>query len=177
MAYLTFNNLSNQSFIKATSLSENINNRTFREKMVFLSYRREDRNHVVGIVRFLKSIGVPVYIDYLDVTLEDKNSESVANTLRERIGKCSKFICLATPNSGKSKWIPWELGLGDRIINYKNVAILPLTNDPSTWSDQEYGQIYGRIESNYSFNVSDSNDWYVTFPNSMRLKLKDWFNN
>jgi len=177
MAYLTFNNLNSQTFTKAENFNIALSSRTYTEKMVFLSYRREDRNWVAGIVRFLKNLGVAVYIDYLDETLEDRTSEEVANKLRDRISKCSKFICLATPNSSKSKWMPWELGLGDRIVNYKNVAVLPLTNDASHWGDQEYGNIYGKVQSNYSFNISDANDWYVHYPNGTKVKLKDWFLN
>ncbi|PWG81180.1 toll/interleukin-1 receptor domain-containing protein [Pararcticibacter amylolyticus] len=177
MAYLTFNNLTSQAFSKAENFNVALRARTYHESMVFLSYRREDRNWVAGVVRFLKSLGVSVYIDYLDETLEDKTSEEIAGRLRDRISKCSKFICLATPNSSKSKWMPWELGLGDRIVNYKNVAILPLTNEPSSWNDQEYGNIYGKVQSSYSFNISDSDDWYVQYPNNTKVKLKDWFLN
>lgn len=177
MGYLTFNNLNSQLFSKAESFNASLSSRTYTEKMVFLSYRREDRSWVAGIVRFLKSLGVSVYIDYLDETLEDSTSELVAGRLRERIGKCSKFICLATPNSSKSKWMPWELGLGDRIVNYKNVAILPLTNDPDHWGDQEYGNIYGKVKSTYSFSISDASDWYVHYPNGTKLRLREWFLN
>ncbi|WP_295712306.1 toll/interleukin-1 receptor domain-containing protein [Mucilaginibacter sp.] len=177
MTYLTFDNLTNQSFIKAETFNLSLSSRTYVEKMVFLSYRREDKQWVAGIVRFLKSLGISVYVDYLDETLEDKASDAVAMTLRSRISKCSKFICLATSNSSKSKWMPWELGLGDRIVNYLNVAMLPLTNDPNQWGDQEYGNIYGKVTSNYSYSVSDSNDWYLTYPNGNKVKLKDWLNN
>lgn len=84
---------------------------------------------------------------------------------------------MATPNSSGSKWMPWELGLGDRIINYTNVAILPLTNDPNIWSDQEYGKIYGNISSDYSFNNSNSDDWFITYPDGKKIKFKTWLTN
>lgn len=176
MAYLTFNNLTSRAFTKANSLNESISARTYLDKKVFLSYRRMDRDYVDGVVRFLKRMGVAVYIDYLDETLEEKTNDVVAQQLRDRIKECSKFITLATPNSTNSKWMPWELGLGDRIINYANVAILPLTNDPNNWSDQEYGKIYGRIESTYPFSIADSNDWYIIYPNDTRIKFKEWLN-
>lgn len=176
MPYLTFNNLTSRTFSKAASLNESISTRTYLEKRVFLSYRRIDKEYVDGVVRFLKQMGVSVYVDYLDETLEEKTNDVVAQQLRDRIKECSKFITLATPNSASSKWMPWELGLGDRIINYPNVAVLPLTNDPNTWADQEYGKIYGRVESAYSFSVADSDDWYIIYPNGTRIKFKDWLN-
>jgi hypothetical protein len=70
--------------------------------------------------------------------------------------------------------MPWELGLGDRIINYMNVAVLPVTNSSNYWADQEYGMIYARIESDYDPSISDSDDWKVKYPNGNRIKLKDW---
>lgn len=174
MAFLTFSNLSSQGFTKSDVLNLRLGASMHVGKRVFLSYRREDRQWVDGIVRWLLNMGVSVYIDYLDETLEEGPSESVAVKLRSHIGQCSKFICLVTPNSSKSKWMPWELGLGDRIVNFKNVAVLPLTDDPSSFGDQEYGKIYGQISSNYPVSIDSKNDWMVGYPNGMKVKLIDW---
>lgn len=176
MAYLTFDKISSTiSLRKANLINESIRARTYTEKKVFLSYRRNDKKYVEGIVRFLKNLGVSVYIDYLDETLEEKTNEQVAATLREHIKSSAKFISLATPDSTNSKWMPWELGLGDRIINYENVAILPLTNSSTTWNNQEYAKIYGRIESTYAYSTNGPDDWYIIYPNQQKVKLKDWF--
>ncbi|MGV3459087.1 MAG: toll/interleukin-1 receptor domain-containing protein [Flavobacterium sp.] len=175
MPFLTFNKLSTTvSLSAARSLNETIKSQSISDTKVFLSYRRADRKYVEAVVRLLKKIGVSVYIDYLDETLEDKTNEHVAGILRDRIKLSNKFILLATPDSGNSKWMPWELGLGDRIVNYKNVAILPLTNDSSIWPDQEYGKIYGHIESSYHNLENGRDDWYIIFPNQAKIKLKDW---
>src|SRR5437762_1815674 len=109
MAYLTFDNLTASAFSKASNLNESISAVTERT-LVFLSYRREDRKWVDPIVRFLKRIGVSVYIDYLDETLEDIPNTRVAGELRKHIAGCKKFVSLATPNATRSKWMPWELG-------------------------------------------------------------------
>ena len=172
MAFLTFQQLETRSFINAKSLNESISPWSTSGKWVFLSYRREDRQYIQAIARFLRRIGIGVYIDFLDETLEDKTNDAVAQTLRDRIHKCTKFICLATPNSGKSKWMPWELGLGDRIVNYKNVAILPVTDNPNTWADQEYGKIYGRIERITAVGFMDT--WMVVYPNGDKISLVNW---
>jgi hypothetical protein len=60
MPYLTFNDLTAKTFSNARNLNESIATRNFRERVVFLSYRREDREWVNDIVRFLKDIGVNV---------------------------------------------------------------------------------------------------------------------
>jgi hypothetical protein len=71
--------------------------------------------------------------------------------------------------------MPWELGLGDRIINYPHVAVLPLTNNPNTWNEQEYGKLYGRIEKEMNYRFESV--WYIIFPNGTRKELKDWLAN
>jgi len=174
MAYLTFKDLTTAPLAtKAAKLNESIKAYYSTDTKVFLSYRRKDREYVEGVVKLLKQIGVTVYVDYLDETLEDRNSKDVATTLRERIGACSKFITLATPDSGNSKWMPWELGLGDRIVNYTNVAVLPLTANEYHWSDQEYGKIYSRIERN-GLNVASADDWNVIYPDNTKMPLRQW---
>ncbi len=176
MAYLTFNHLSSnvKTFSTPKILNESIKASSYLDKRVFLSYRHKDRSHVAGVIKFLKDVGINIYIDFLDETLENQTNDKVAQQLRDRIKESDKFISLATPNSGESKWMPWELGLGDRIINYKNVAILPLSNNENIWSDQEYGKIYGRIESKYRLSISDESDWKVIYPNGTNIELKDW---
>jgi len=177
MAFLTFNTLSSQQFFKAETLNESLSGtRTSYTKNVFLSYRHSDRAWVSGVVRFLKNMGVSVYVDYLDQTLDERTNEQVAGILRERIRGCAKFISLATPNSSNSKWMPWELGLGDRIINYQNVAVLPLTTTINHWPDQEYGKIYGHIENDTNYFPSD-NKWYVIYPDGRRIDFKTWLLN
>ena len=176
MAYLTFDSLTSRTFSKATILNESISD-DVENIFVFLSYRREDRKWVDPIVRLLKRVGVSVYIDYLDETLEDIPNSRVAGELRKHIARCKKFVTIATPNATRSKWMPWELGLGDRIVNYDNVAILPLTNYSNTWGDQEYAAIYGRIENLPSIGFESIDTWYVIFPDGTRIGLKKWLLN
>lgn len=171
MAYLTFNKLRPSSYQSAFTLNSRSGQYQIARDSIFLSYRRQDKAYVVPVVEFLKRNGVNVYIDYLDDSLEDDNTK-VAGQLRTRISNCKKFISLVTPNSSTSKWMPWELGLGDRIVNYKNVAVLPITHNENSWGDQEYGAIYGRIESLTSY----SDSWYVVFPGGTRVSLLNWIN-
>lgn len=134
-------------------LKENVRKAAVADKRIFLSYRRKDKGHVVSVVRLLQSLGVNVYIDYLDDNLPDTPNSATAAILREKIKSAQRFILMATPSSGESKWIPWELGLGDGFLKYENVAILPLTDYSSTWEEREYYGIYAYIEKRV-FSVS-----------------------
>ncbi|SMG31598.1 toll/interleukin-1 receptor domain-containing protein [Arenibacter troitsensis] len=173
MAYITFNDLQRQTFTKAFSVNESLRSDEKIEKQVFLSYRRKDSQFVRPIVNILKSLGVKIYIDYLDDTLPDKPSSETAAILRSRIKASDKFILMATPNSSESKWIPWELGLGDGFIDYQHVAILPITNKGSYWAEQEYYSIYGYIKKANSKDGSKY-DYAIFYPDGNAEWLVTW---
>lgn len=177
MSYLTFNDLTRSStryFSKAENLNESISGTSQQYEMrIFLSYRRKDKYYVAPIVEFLKNQGVNIYIDYLDESLPDTPCPETAGILRDRINKSDKLILFATPNSKESKWIPWELGLGDGFLKYQNVAILPVTNNSNNWDEQEYYGIYGYIKEGVSKNKSKS-DWAIFFPNGAAFWLEQW---
>jgi hypothetical protein len=63
------------------------------------------------------------------------------------IRECGKLVLLAAPRSKDSKWVPWELGLGDGVGREQNVAIFPSAeySTDMTWSEQEYLGLYRRI--------------------------------
>lgn len=116
MAYLTFDYLNERKGIvkKAFETREMYDFSTYDHNRIFLSHRHKDINQVKEVVGFLQQLGGAIYVDYLDDLLPNETSFETASILRERINKCSKFILLATPNSSDSKWIPWELGIGNR---------------------------------------------------------------
>ena len=175
MAYITFNDLRGRSsrITKAFSANESLGASEVFEKQIFLSYRRKDSNYVKPIVDVLKNLGARVYIDYLDESLPEKPNTETAAILRNHIQKSDKFILMATPNSSESKWIPWELGLGDGFINYSNVAILPITNDSNYWDEQEYYAIYGHIEkANSKDNLRK--DYAIFYPDGNAEWLINW---
>lgn len=176
MGFLTFSNLSNQTFQKAEVINETRGFSLSASKVVFLSYRRKDKEYVKPIVDLLHSLRVNVYIDYLDEQLPDKPSSTTAALLRERIKKSDKFIMLSTPNSKDSKWIPWELGLGDGFDGYKNAIILPVTNNTLIWAEQEYFEIYGYVKEANSTDGSKK-DWAIFYPDLKPIWLSDWLKN
>lgn len=175
MAFLTFKDLEQREFTKAFSLNESLGTKDY-DKKVFLSYRRKDKKYVKPIVELLTNLGAKVYIDYIDDTLPDKPNNQTAAILRSRIKRSDKFILLATPNASESKWIPWELGLGDGAIQYENVAILPVTKESYSWDEQEYFEIYGHIEKANSKDKSRF-DYAIFYPDGSSIWLEKWMKN
>lgn len=173
MGYLTFSKLSNQTFQIAKDLNESRGFSLSANKVVFLSYRRKDKEYVKPIVDLLHGLKVNVYIDYLDEQLPDTPSSKTASILRERIMKSDKFIMVLTPNSKDSKWIPWELGLGDGFDGYENAIVLPVTNNTHIWAEQEYFKIYGYVKKADSSDESKS-DWAIFYQDRKPIWLSDW---
>ena len=54
---------------------------------------------------------------------------------------------LATPRSKDSRWIPWELGIGDGVHGPSKVALFPSAESALDfeWAEQEYLGLYRRI--------------------------------
>lgn len=86
-----------------------------------------------------------------------------------------KFVLFVTPNTKDSKWIPWELGLGDGINLEKNVALFPSTEKwtEQEWAEQEYLGLYRRIIwGNYEVK---SPEWLVfNHHNNSAQGLRSW---
>ena len=76
---------------------------------------------------------------------------------------------LASNTSLKSRWVPWDLGIGDIKKGLPNVAAFPVTRDYGRWEGSEYVGIYSRIEQ------ADSEELAVFEPGQNRgITLKAW---
>lgn len=176
MAYLKTTDLRETYFQKAQPLNKSALGYRTPSKRIFLSYKHEDKSKVVPVVKWLQLKRVNVYIDYLDNELAGKTDVEAAKILRSRIKGADKFILLASNNISGSRWIPWELGLGDGFVSYQNVVRLPLTV-AGNWNSKDYYDIYGYIyKSDHPYNYDQ---WYIKYPDSdfNLIKLEDWLVN
>ena len=116
-------------------------------KTVFLSHSSKDHEMVPGVALILENHGGRVYIDERDAELTGDNIYHTANRLRDVVKTCRKFVLFVTEQTKDSKWIPWELGLGDGSRNPDNVALFPASDKSyeQSWSEQEYLGLYQRI--------------------------------
>lgn len=174
MAFINLSNLRSSSFQKAQNLNEDV--RLLGEPhrhYIFLSYRHSDRKYVPQVANFLKTLGKGIYVDFLYEELAKAPNSEVAYILRTRISQCKKLIQLITPNSGLSKWMPWELGLGDGLLGYSNSVTLPGIEGYNRSIDQEYLNMYGHIKTTYSRDKTIE-DWAVIYPNNSAIWFKDW---
>jgi hypothetical protein len=112
---------------------------------IFLSHSHKDADVVNQAVELLGSQGVSIYVDWKDSSMPEVTSPETAKRIKAKIRECKKFVLLATDNALASTWVPWELGIGDTSNGMDNVAILPVTDPPHSWTGSEYVGIYLRI--------------------------------
>jgi hypothetical protein len=144
--------------------------REFRAKTVFLSHSSGDHQYVVGVIKLLEQHGASVYIDDADSGLPDKPSRATADSLKTVIKACPRFVVIVSPNSYKSVWVPWELGLADADKGTAPIATLPIspTSSEQPWVTHEYLGLYPHIyyaENQQSYCVHDPRDnksWQLT---------------
>lgn len=129
--------------------SSRYNSLNFREstKNVFLSYSSKDFEYLPFIIKTLKNHGGIPYIDKGDDRLPNPPSVETARVLKNAIKSCKRLVVFVTTNSKDSKWIPWELGIGDGAKTNYDIALFPTTENKyeTSWLEQEYLGLYSRI--------------------------------
>lgn len=161
-AFVTFNQLreiGNRVADKRAFLEAHAANKIYN---VFLSHASADDELLSGVIRILENHGAVVYIDDGDDRLPEKTTPETARVLKDSINDCHRFVLFVTPNSKGSRWIPWELGLGDGMKTSFAVALFPSaeTWNETEWSEQEYLGLYQRIIW-ATFKGKEDPEWMV----------------
>ena len=144
-------------------------------KTVFLSHSSKDHELLPGVVLILENHGGRVYVDEHDTVLNGANGYEAATRLRDVVKGCRKFVLFVTERTKDSKWIPWELGLGDGNKNPDNVALFPSAEHAlhQSWSEQEYLGLYHRIL--WGNFVDKEPEWLVIdHRQNSAVSLYDW---
>jgi len=138
---------------------------------VFLSHKHDEVIVLEDVICMLKSLGVFVYVDWLDEGMPKETCGDTACRIKQKIKECKKFILLATEGAIASKWCNWELGYGDAHKYLDNIAIMPITEKRrEVFSGSEYLQIYPVIKSDYEYIVTGC---YVEYEGK-RISLVEW---
>ena len=149
--------------------------RTRQGKTVFLSHSSKDNAYLPAIISIVENHGARVYVDLRDNRLPEAASVETAQILRDAVHSCRKFILFVTTNSKDSKWIPWELGVGDGAKRPSNVALIPAAQHvwDQTWAGQEYLGLYDRIL--WGNFTNQKPEWLVyNHHNNSAVQLREW---
>lgn len=117
------------------------------DKDVFLSHSAKDNDYLPTIIEVLQDHGGRVYVDNGDARLPQTPSPETAQILRDTLKGCRRLVVFVTTNSKDSRWIPWELGLGDAYHTPESVALFPAaaSGGEQLWAELEYLGLYQRI--------------------------------
>ena len=137
---------------------------------VFLSHKHDETDILKDVVSLHKSLGVDVYVDWMDSTMPKTTSGVTAAKLKEKIAACRKFIFLGTEGAIASKWCNWELGIGDAKKYPTNIAIMPIANNTGNYTGSEYLQIYPVIKTEYN---TVKGHYFVEWGNT-KMALSEW---
>ncbi|CAN7776205.1 toll/interleukin-1 receptor domain-containing protein [Cupriavidus necator] len=112
----------------------------------FLCHSHKDEQLALGLQELLRNHGVDLYIDWQDSSMPDRPSKVTAQQIKTRIITADWFLFLATDNSTRSRWCPWELGYADGTKQISRIAIVPTTDSAGTTHGNEYLDLYRRID-------------------------------
>jgi len=115
-------------------------------KTAFLCHSHDDVDLVKGLVTLFDESDWRVYIDWEDATMPEEPTRETAQRIQAKIRELNYFIFLATPNSVKSRWCPWEIGYADGQKQRSTILILPTTDRSGSWYGNEYLKIYRNID-------------------------------
>ncbi len=115
---------------------------------VFLSHSFDDAEVILGVKKLLETLGLSVYVDWIDDAALDRStvSSATAKVLRARLRSSTNLVYAHSANAINSKWMPWELGYFDG-FKPNFVWVLPLvTSVDSEFKGQEYVGIYPTVD-------------------------------
>jgi len=141
---------------------------------IFLSHAHNDKAIVKQAVTFFRTLGIEVYVDWMDKTMPESPNGETAIRIKTKIQENDKFVLLATNSAVISKWCNWEVGIGDTYKHLKNkLAILPLADNSGHWEGNEYLQIYPSIQE---IVTQLGKNYFLKYPNGNIERLNSWLN-
>ena len=154
MAYYTYDQIQSTAKFANPTLQNSTRKSLSGKNTIFLSHSHQDADIIIAAMNFLLSLGVSVYVDWLDEEMPAVTSGETATKIKKKIVSCDRFVVLLSEKSVESKWVPWELGYADGVREINDIAILPIRRNQYTYDSAfngvEYMSLYPVIrEGNY----------------------------
>lgn len=116
-----------------------------QQQTAFLSHSHLDKERAVGLQVMLGEAGWDVYIDWQHNTMDERPTNELSKELQLRMDMCTWLIYLATANSEKSRWCPWEIGYANGRKSDNSILVVPTTSGYITHGS-EYLNLYRRLD-------------------------------
>lgn len=113
---------------------------------VFLSHSHHDRPLVEGLIAILDGIGIKIYVDWNDNSMPRVTNRETAEQIKGQIRQNTLFMILATERALGSKWVPWEVGIGDQVKGEEFILLIPVADPSGQFHGNEYLQLYNHLD-------------------------------
>ena len=175
-SYVNKNIIASKQLFESSSFS--LENYDDYKPYTFVSYSSKDDEYLPYVLKILTNHGAKPYIDKGDRKLPNPPSVKTAEVLKDTIKKSKRMVVFVTTNSKDSKWVPWELGLGDGSKSNYEIALFPSVekSDETEWLEQEYLGLYNRIVYG-KLNGYNEDVWMVyNYQKNTATELSKWLN-
>lgn len=134
-----------------------------REYCVFLSHYNLDKTAVKKIGEYIMKAGIDVYLDENDLELQDassvNNHKKVTECIQKGIAESTHILCLLSPKTVESWWVPYELGYGEK--SKKDICSLKL---------KELNQVPSYLQIKLCLkNIEDLNNYIKEINKNVKL--------
>ena len=103
------------------SLNESVKFASKNKPCVFLSHRSLDKDMVEEIGKYIMKAGLDIYLDKYDEELQradkGKNDKLITECIQKGISESTHIMCLLSPNTINSWWVPYEIGYADKSVD------------------------------------------------------------
>lgn len=121
------------------SLNESVQFASKNKPCIFLSHRSLDKDMVEEIGKYIMKAGLDIYLDKYDEELQradkEKNDKLITECIQKGISESTHIMCLLSPNTINSWWVPYEVGYADKSGSIEICSLklkeLPDKNIPS----------------------------------------------
>ena len=83
---------------------------------VFISHQKKDKEASKNIADYLRTLGIEVYFDEFDkelqIATQNNDSKAIVSAIKKGIDQSTNMLCVISPNTLYSKWVPFEVGYG-----------------------------------------------------------------
>ncbi len=149
---------------------------SYRAKDTFLSHSSKDAEFLPAVINLLEKNGASVYCDLDDKRMPAVPNPDTAKIIKDQIRNSQRLVLFVTENSKDSRWVPWELGIGDTILGPSDVALFPAAENSQSqiWAKQEYLGIYRHIVWGKLQGYADDLWMVFDYHSNQAVRLEDW---
>lgn len=120
--------------------------RASMKKTAFLSHSHQDAKRAKGLQTLLAEEGWDVFIDWEHTRLDDRPTKETVQLIQAAINRADWLFYLATPNGGRSRWCPWEIGYADGKKSASAIVVIATSDSQGTYGS-EYLDLYAQIST------------------------------